>query len=115
MPAQTDFLILFQDTHVIDFPLGARPTGKICWKYIGVFPDIVLSSKERVGEVKSFKIKDNNHRYVTDSSFSPSHNSLSPNSVQDQSSYNYPYNVNDHPRENTLIFEQILSTNSSQK
>ena len=41
-------------------------------------------------------------------------NPLSPNSVQDQfSPYNYPYN--DHSRENTLIFEQILSTNSLRK
>ena len=61
---------------------------------LGGFPDTVLSSKERVGEVKNFIIKDNNHTYVTDSSFSPSHNPLSPNSVQDQfSPYNYPYNV----------------------
>ena len=52
-------------------------------------------------------------------------NPLGPNSVQDQfSPYNYPYTVkgisyenqkNDHPREFTLIFEQILSTNSLRK
>ena len=44
-------------------------------------------------------------------------NTSSPNSVQDQfSPYNYPYNVKrDHPRENTLIFEQILSTNCLRK
>ena len=46
-------------------------------------------------------------------------NPLSPNSVQDQffscKEISYENQWNDHPRENTLMFEQILSTNFLRK